>query len=164
MKFIIHKKEEKIKKKRIYPKLTNRVKNALLSDDNLINDEYLSEEMHGELKVCPNCHKPLTEYWKKGKRNTKRGEDKERFTCLKCGYAHTPYGIDFGMHYPESDINKFIELIKIGWTPYQIVIQNKMRISIGTAFRWEKKFFRMSKRDRHKHLLRCLFSNDTLEK
>ncbi len=102
------------------------------------DDAQVVEEMFGRLILCPKCIKPLTQYHKTGRRKTKRGDDKERFTCLRCGYNFTLYGIDFKMKYSKKKILKFIKLLKAGETKRNIT--KKLKIGHATFYRWKKKY------------------------
>jgi len=129
--------------KKCCSKFHNRNKDIdiyLVGDYEIEDDYQLVEEMFQTLIICPRCKKPLSSYWKKSKRNTKRGEDKDRYRCLRCGHYFTLYSLDFRMQHPESEIKKFIELIKSGFSEWDIVRNNLMQISKMTAYRWKKKY------------------------
>ena len=98
------------------------------------------EEMFGEIVTCPRCIMPLTEYYKKTRRKTKRGNDQERFTCLKCGYCFTKRDLGFGMRHTENEIRHFLELIKKGHTCHYIAKHGLMDISKRTLQKWRNKF------------------------
>lgn len=112
----------------------------LIGNDDFQDDSALVEEMFGRLILCPKCEKPLSSFWARKRRNTKRGEDKDRYRCLRCGYDFTLRGLGFRIQHPESQIKKFIDLIETGLNPNQIAKRKVLPISTMTAYRWRSRF------------------------
>jgi len=125
---------------RYYNENSKPISYYLIDDEDSPDDAQTTEEMFQSLILCPKCKKPLSQYWKKGKRHTKHGEDKDLYTCLMCGYNFTLFSLSFRMQHSEKDIIKFINLRKKGINPNQIVKQKLMNIGTMTAYRWDKKY------------------------
>jgi len=130
---------KKCKSKRDY---INRksIKEYLIKNDEIKDDEQLVEEMFQKLVLCPKCKKPLSQYYKKGVRYNKCGENKDLYTCLRCGHNFTLFSLSFRMQHSEEEILKFIKLIERGITANQISKRKLINIGVMTAYRWKNKY------------------------